>query len=44
MLFGMLAPGHYGAINPLTAVVAIALGVAAIWHAIKISSKVGSTI
>lgn len=44
MLFGMLAPSHYGAINPVTALVAIALGVIAIWHFIKVSSKVGTSV
>ena len=44
MLFGMLAPGHYGAFNPVTGVVAIVLGVFAIWWAIKASAKAGSTI
>lgn len=44
MLFGMLAPSHYGAINPVTALVAIALGLIAIWHAIAISPKVGTKV
>ena len=44
MLFGMLAPSHYGAINPVTALVAIGLGLVAIWHAIKFSPKVGTTV
>lgn len=44
MLFGMLAPAHYGAINPLTAVVAIALGLLPIWWAIKISAKAGTSV
>ena len=44
MLFGMLAPNHYGAINVLTALVAIALGLAAIWWAIETSPKVGTSI
>ncbi len=44
MLFGMLAPSHYGAINPVTALVCIGLGVVAIWHAIKVSPKVGTSI
>lgn len=43
MLFGMLAPSHYGAINPVTAAVAIGLGLIAIWHALKFSPKVGTT-
>ena len=44
MLFGMLAPGHYGPINFITILVAAAVGLAAIWHAIKFSSKVGTSI
>jgi uncharacterized membrane protein len=44
MLFGMLAPSHYGAINLFTAIVAIALGLAAIWWAIDSSSKVAKSI
>jgi uncharacterized membrane protein len=44
MLFGMLAPTHYGGINLLTALVAIALGLAAIWWAIDTSPKVGKSI
>src|SRR3990172_8723803 len=44
MLFGMLAPSHYGAINLVTVLVAAALGLAAIWHAIKFSSKVGTSV
>ncbi len=44
MLFGMLAPSHYGGINPVTAVIAIVLGAAVIWHFIGISPKVGSSI
>jgi uncharacterized membrane protein len=41
MLFGMLGATHYGGINLITAIVAIALGVLAIWWAIKTSSTVG---
>lgn len=44
MLFGMLAPAHYGAVNPLTLVVAAALGSIAIWHSISVSSKVGTSV
>lgn len=44
MLFGMLAPTHYGGINVLTALVAIALGLLAIWWAIKTSPQVGKAI
>lgn len=44
MLFGMLAPAHYGAINRVTLLAAIAVGVAAIWAAIASSPKVGTSI
>ncbi|MBI1874772.1 MAG: urate hydroxylase PuuD [Acidobacteria bacterium] len=44
MLFGMLSPSHYGAINMLTALVAIALGLVAIWWAIKTAPTVGRSI
>jgi uncharacterized membrane protein len=35
MLFGMLAPSHYGSINIPTAIVAIGLGLFAIWWAYR---------
>lgn len=41
MLFGMLAPSHYGTISIVTAVIAIGLGTLAIWWAIKTSPTVG---
>lgn len=44
MLFGMLAPGHYGSINAVTAFVAIAVSVAIIWHFIMLSGKVGQSV
>ena len=44
MLFGMLAASHYGAINFVTFLVATALGVLAIWWAIKTSPKVGTSL
>jgi uncharacterized membrane protein len=44
MLFGMIAPNHYGGINVVTAVVAIALGLLAIWWAIKTSPTVGKSV
>jgi uncharacterized membrane protein len=44
MLFGMLAPMHFVAIDLLVLIVAIAVGAVAIWHAIKFSSKVGTSI
>ena len=44
MLFGMLAPAHYGAANTVSIVVAVALGVIAIWWAIAASPKVGTSV
>ncbi len=44
MLFGMLAPAHYGAINLMTWLVAMAIGLGAIWLAIKSSSSVGTSV
>lgn len=44
MLFGMLAPAHYGPINLVTVLVATAIGVLTIWHAISSSPKVGTSI
>lgn len=44
MLFGMLAPAHYGAANLATLAVASALGLIAIWFSIRASSKVGTSI
>ncbi len=44
MLFGMLAPAHYGASNNVTLLVAVVLGVVAIWWAIKTSHKAGTTV
>jgi hypothetical protein len=44
MLFGMIAPHHYSSINPLTAILAIALGLLAIECSIKVSSKVGTSV
>jgi len=44
MLFGMLAPAHYGASNGLTLLVAIVLGLAAIWYSINRSFKVGQSV
>ena len=41
MLFGMLAPNHYGAFNHLTAHVAIALALLAIWWALRAAPRVG---
>lgn len=44
MLFGMLAPAHYGAINVVTFVVFAAAAVVMIWGAITSSSKVGTSV
>jgi uncharacterized membrane protein len=44
MLFGMLAPNHYGSINIVTAIVAIGLGLFAIWWAYQTAPKVGKSI
>ena len=44
MLFCMLAPSHYGAVNPITLLVVIGLGAMAIFHSYKISPKVGTSI
>ena len=43
MLFGMLAPAHYGAFNMVTVVVVSAVGVLVIWLAVKASSSVGAS-
>ncbi len=44
MLFGMLAPNHYGAVNATTIIVAVAVGFALIWHCYKFSGKVGQSV
>ena len=44
MLFGMLAPAHYGAFNWVTFAVVSVLALIAIWWAIKTSSKAGSSV
>lgn len=44
MLFGMLAPAHYGAANLVTVAVFVLVGVAAAWMAINCSSKVGTSV
>lgn len=41
MLFGMLAPAHYGAMSPGALLLAVALGALAIWASLRSSSKVG---
>ena len=44
LLFAMLAPHAYRAINPVTLIVAIAIGTVTIWHMIKLSPKVGTSV
>ena len=44
MLFGMLAPSHYGASNAVTLGVAIVLGLIAIWWGYKASPNVGKSV
>jgi uncharacterized membrane protein len=44
MLFGMLAPNHYGGFNVVTAIVAIALGLIAIWAAYRHVPLAGRSI
>lgn len=44
MLFGMLAPNHYGAISPVTVVVVTIIGFALIWHCYKFAGKVGQSV
>ena len=41
MLFGMLAPAHYGAMSAASLVLAVALGAVAIWASIRTSYGVG---
>jgi len=41
MLFGMLAPAHYGAMNAFSLVLAFGLGLAAIFFSIRSSASVG---
>ncbi len=44
MLFGMLAPAHYGAINLVTFVVFAVVAGVAVWVAIAASNKVGASV
>ena len=44
MLFGMLAPAHYGAINGVTFLVATVLSLVAIGWAIRTSHKAGASV
>jgi uncharacterized membrane protein len=41
MLFGMLAPAHYGAMSAGSFLMAVAVGLVAIWASIRSSFKVG---
>jgi len=41
MLFGMLAPSHYGAMNAFSLILALGLGLVAIWFSIRSSGRVG---
>ena len=41
MLFGMLAPAHYGAVSFPALLLAVGLGVIAVWASIRCSSQVG---
>lgn len=44
MLFGMLAPAHYGAFNGVTFAIFSVVGVVSLWAAIAASSKVGTSV
>jgi uncharacterized membrane protein len=44
MLFGMLAPAHYGAVSGVTILVTVAVGLAAIWLAYRTSAVVGKSV
>ena len=44
MLFGMLAPNHYGSFNAVTFIVFTAVAVGAIWKAYFLSTRVGKTV
>jgi uncharacterized membrane protein len=44
MLFGMLAPNHFGAIDLPTLIVAIVIALAVIHHLIAVSGKVGRSV
>ncbi len=44
LLFAMLAPQSYGAFNQVTLLVVVVISAVAVWHLIKVSAKVGSTI
>jgi uncharacterized membrane protein len=44
MLFCMLAASHYGAINLVSLLIFSAIALGLLWHAIKFSGKVGTSI
>ena len=44
MLFGMLAPSHFGAIDWTTLLVAIVVALAIIHHILKVTGKVGKSV
>jgi len=44
LLFAMLAPQSYGAVNLVTLIVVSVISVAVVWHFIKFSSKVGTSV
>ena len=44
MLFGMLAPAHYGAFNGMSLLVFAAVSLISVWIAIAASSKVGASV
>lgn len=44
MLFGMIAPNNYGAFSWMTLIIVTLVGVAIIYHVIKVSGKVGQTV
>lgn len=44
MLFGMLAPQDYGAVNAVSLIVAALIGGVIIWHCYKVSPKVGTKV
>ena len=44
MLFGMLAPAHYGAFNGMSLLVFAAVSVVTVWIALSLSGKVGTSV
>lgn len=44
MLFGMLAPSHYGAANAMTLIIFFALGAGCVWLAIRSSYTAGDSV